>query len=63
MIQIFEELGFVTIENGVMKVNKEAAKRDISESQIYQNLKQIVKEQEMMALGTVQEIYDFLMAK
>ena len=63
MIQIFEELGFVTIENGVMKVNKEAEKRDIAESQIYQNLKQIVKEQEMMALGTVQEIYDFLMAK
>ena len=63
MIQIFEELGFVTIENGVMKVNKEAAKRDIAESQIYQNLKQIVKDQEMMALGTVQEIYDFLMAK
>ena len=63
MIQIFEELGFVTIENGVMKVNKDAAKRDISESQIYQNLKQTVKNQEMMALGTVQEIYDFLMEK
>ncbi len=39
MIQIFEELGFVTIENGVMKVNKDADKRDIAESQIYQNLK------------------------
>ena len=63
MIQIFEELGFVTIENGVMRVNKEAAKRDIAESQIYQNLKQTVKDQEMMALGTVQEIYAFLMAK
>ena len=63
MIQIFEELGFVTIENGVMRVNKEAAKRDIAESQIYQNLKQTVKDQEMMALGTVQEIYDFLMEK
>ena len=63
MIQIFEELGFVTIENGVMKVNKDAAKRDIAESQIYQNLKQTVKDQEMMALGTVQEIYDFLMGK
>ena len=61
MIQIFEELGFVTIENGVMRVNKDAAKRDIAESQIYQNLKQTVKDQEMMALGTVQEIYDFLM--
>lgn len=63
MIQIFEELGFVIIENGVMKVNKDAAKRDIAESQIYQNLKQTVKDQEMMALGTVQEIYDFLMGK
>jgi len=63
MIQIFEELGFVTIENGVMRVNKEAEKRDIAESQIYQNLKQTVKDQEMMALGTVQEIYDFLMKK
>ena len=63
MIQIFEELGFVTIENGVMKVNKEAPKRDIAESHIYQQLKQTVKDQEMMALATVQEIYDFLMEK
>ena len=63
MIQIFEELGFVTIDNGVMKVNKDANKRDIADSQIYRKLKQIVKEQEIMALGTVQEIYDFLMEK
>ena len=63
MIQVFEELGFVVIEDGVMTVNKEATKREISESQIYQNLKQTVKDQEIMALGTVQEIYDFLMKK
>ncbi|MGX7073275.1 single-stranded-DNA-specific exonuclease RecJ [Falseniella ignava] len=63
MIQIFEELDFVKITDGIMRVNKEATKREISESQIYQNLKQTVKEQEMMALGTVQEIYDFLMEK
>ena len=63
MIQVFEELGFVVIKDGVMTVNKEAPKREISESQIYQNLKQTVKDQEMMALGTVQEIYDFLMKK
>ena len=53
----------MTIKDGVMTVNKEAEKRDIAESQIYQNLKQTVKDQEMMALGTVQEIYDFLMEK
>lgn len=61
MIQVFEELDFVTIKDGVMTVNKEAPKREIAESQIYQNLKQTVKNQEMMALGTVQEMYNFLM--
>ncbi|GGE32351.1 single-stranded-DNA-specific exonuclease RecJ [Streptococcus himalayensis] len=62
MIQIFEELGFVTITDGVMKVEKEAEKREIASSQIYQELKKIVKEQELMALAPVQEIYDVLMA-
>ncbi|MBP2622953.1 single-stranded-DNA-specific exonuclease RecJ [Streptococcus oricebi] len=62
MIQIFEELGFVSIKDGVMTVNKEASKREIEESQIYQDLKRIVKEQELMTLGTVEEIYDYLMA-
>lgn len=60
MVQIFQELGFVTITDGVMTVNKEAAKRDISESQIYQELKKTVQFQELMALGTPQEIYDWL---
>ena len=32
MIQVFEELGFVTIKDGVMTVNKEAPKREIGES-------------------------------
>ena len=36
MIQVFEELDFVTIKDGVMTVNKEASKREIGESQIYQ---------------------------
>lgn len=60
MIQIFEELNFVVIKDGLMSVNKEAQKRDISESQIYQNLKKLVKFQELMALATPQEIYDKL---
>lgn len=57
MIQIFEELNFVTIENGVMTVNKAAEKRDISESNIYQELQEIVKFQELFALSPVKEIY------
>lgn len=61
MIQIFEELGFVTIKDGVMMVNKEAEKKAIERSQIYQDLKKNVKYQELMALGTPREIYEWLM--
>ncbi|MCK1227961.1 single-stranded-DNA-specific exonuclease RecJ [Streptococcus uberis] len=60
MIQIFEELEFVTIIDGVMTVNKGASKKAIANSQIYQNLKELVKIQEIMALATPQEIYQFL---
>ncbi|MGT2932888.1 single-stranded-DNA-specific exonuclease RecJ [Streptococcus catagoni] len=63
MIQIFQELGFVKIENGLMTVNKQAEKRDIADSQLYQELKNLVKVQELMALGTPQEIYHFLTGK
>lgn len=63
MIQIFEELGFVVIVDGVMTVNKEAKKRDISESHIYQDLKKTIQFQELMALATPQEIYNSIMLK
>ncbi|KHD45123.1 single-stranded-DNA-specific exonuclease RecJ [Streptococcus hongkongensis] len=61
MIQIFEELEFITIKDGLMSVNKDADKRDIAESKIYQDLRQLVKYQELMALATPQEIYRFLL--
>ncbi|MFK4965581.1 single-stranded-DNA-specific exonuclease RecJ [Lactococcus garvieae] len=57
MIQIFEELNFVTIDNGMMSVNKGAEKRDISESSIYQELQEIIAFQELFALSPVKEIY------
>ena len=38
-------------------------KKEIESSHIYQELKRLVKEQELMALGTVQEIYDYLMER
>ncbi|EHJ56230.1 single-stranded-DNA-specific exonuclease RecJ [Streptococcus urinalis FB127-CNA-2] len=60
MIQIFEELQFVSITNGLMTVNKEATKKKISESQIYQRLKETVAYQELMALGSPREIYEWL---
>lgn len=60
MIQIFEELGFVTITDGVMRVNKAAERKPIDSSQIYQDLVATVKYQELMALGTPEEIYRLL---
>ena len=62
MIQIFQELGFVQIKNGIMTVNKDAEKKEIASSSIYQDLVQTVKDQELMALGSVQEIYDYLLS-
>ena len=62
MIQIFQELGFVQIENGIMTVNKDAEKNEIASSSIYQDLVQTVKDQELMALGSVQEIYNYLLS-
>ena len=60
MLQIFQELDFVTIKDGVMTVNKQAQKREIAESQIYQDLRKTVQFQELRALGTPQVIYDWL---
>ena len=59
MIQVFEELGFVTIKDGVMTVNKEAAKREIGESQITKISNKPYKDQEMMDAGYRARIYDF----
>ena len=42
-----------------MTVNKEAPKRKSEKVRFTKISKQTVKDQEMMALGTVQEIYDF----
>ncbi|CAM3171352.1 single-stranded-DNA-specific exonuclease RecJ [Lactococcus hircilactis] len=60
MIQVFQELDFVSITDGLMKVNKDAARREISESNIYQNLKKLVRLQELFALAPVKEIYHTL---
>ncbi|HER2120236.1 TPA: single-stranded-DNA-specific exonuclease RecJ [Streptococcus pyogenes] len=60
LIQIFEELSFVTIDDGLMTVNPQAQKREISESHVYQDLKELVKFQEIMALASPKEMYDYL---
>ena len=57
MIQIFQELGFITLADGVMSVNKAAVKRDIAESKIYQDLQELVTLQSFFALSPVGDIY------
>ncbi|MFV0555911.1 MAG: single-stranded-DNA-specific exonuclease RecJ [Lactovum sp.] len=57
MIQIFEELGFVTIEEGIMRPVKGATRREISESLIYQELLELIKCQKLFALSPVRDIY------
>lgn len=61
MLQIFQELEFVTIEDGVLKENPNVVKRSIEESKIYQNLKDLARFQEKMALDSVEDIYDYLL--
>lgn len=63
MIQIFDELKFIKINNGIMTVDKTAPKREISESQIFQELQATVKLQELFALAPVKEIYQKLTEK
>lgn len=57
MVLIFEELGFVTIQDGLMRVNSDAPKHDLTESQIYQELQALVKRQALFSLSPVREIY------
>ncbi|GFH42395.1 single-stranded-DNA-specific exonuclease RecJ [Lactococcus hodotermopsidis] len=63
MVQIFEELEFVTIADGLMTVNKAATKRQFTESQIYQELQETVKMQAFFALSPVRDIYNELKNK
>lgn len=60
MIQIFEELAFITLSDGIMRRNSSAPKRDLSESQIYRALKEDIAYQELMALASPKVIYETL---
>jgi single-stranded-DNA-specific exonuclease len=41
MSKVFSELEFVTINNGIITLNREANKRDLSDSRTYQSKKTI----------------------
>jgi single-stranded-DNA-specific exonuclease len=60
MIKIFEELGFVSIENGILSAATNPPHQEISESSIYTAFNETVKQQAFWALSPIAEIYDFL---
>jgi single-stranded-DNA-specific exonuclease len=60
MVQIFEELNFITLRDGLMTVNQTAKKRQFSDSQIYQELQALIKIQTFFALSPVRQIYQKL---
>lgn len=62
MINVFEELGFVTITDGLMQPVKSPEKKAITSSLIYQQRCQIVQTENFFALEDVQIIYKKLVA-
>ncbi|MCH4169461.1 MAG: single-stranded-DNA-specific exonuclease RecJ [Streptococcaceae bacterium] len=57
MIKVFEELGFVIINDGVMQPVKSPEKKAITSSLIYQKRYQMVQTEKFFALEDVQIIY------
>lgn len=60
MIQVFSELEFVTIVDGVLKVNQNPKQRALDESQIYQERLKKIKSEEFLLLSEVSKIKQWL---
>ncbi len=56
--QVFFELGFVTIDNGIMGINKSAAKRDVSEAPSYKRKQQQIKMENELLYSSYQQLYE-----
>lgn len=56
MTKVFFELGFVTIENGLIKVNQFAAKRSLTEAAAYQLRKQQIELEQQFLYSTYTEL-------
>lgn len=56
--QVFFELGFVTIDNGIIGINKTAAKRDVSEAPSYKRKQQQIKMENELLYSSYQQLYE-----
>ncbi len=62
MIQVFAELGFVTIENGVMQRMENPVKQALTESRIYQERLKKIKAEEFLLLSDLPTLKHWLSA-
>lgn len=60
MIQVFIELGFVTVEDGVLRNVENPQKRPLTESQHYQNRQQKIKNEEFLLLSDLGMIKEWI---
>lgn len=60
MSQVFSELEFVTINNGMMALHETAAKRNLTESPSYQHKKMQVELENQLLYSSYQELKDWL---
>lgn len=60
MTQVFFELKFVTMENGLISLNKSINKRDLAESVIYQQKQAQIKLENELLYSSFQQLKDWL---
>ena len=60
MIQVFVELEFVTLENGLLKNIDEPVKRALTESEIYQARQRKIKNEEFLLLSDLAMIKNWI---
>ena len=58
MCKVFFELNFVTIENGIISINKQAPKRDMSESPSYSGKQKQIKLENELIYSNYQQLFD-----
>ncbi|MGG3066282.1 single-stranded-DNA-specific exonuclease RecJ [Bacillus glycinifermentans] len=60
MTKVFFELGFVTIENGVLSVVHGAAKRDLTDSETYRKKQRLIELEQKLVYSSVDELKQWL---
>ncbi|MFT0799943.1 single-stranded-DNA-specific exonuclease RecJ [Bacillus swezeyi] len=60
MTKVFFELGFVTIENGVLSVVFDAAKRDLTDSETYREKQRLIELEQKLVYSSADELKQWL---